>query len=299
MLETYQLQQLATVAEHATLTEAADALGVTQPALSKSMKKLESMLGVSLFRREGGRVSLNDNGSLAAAEAREMLERLNALERRIRDRDRAARTIAVGSCAPAPLWDIVPFLATELGGMGILAQIDDNGEALEAALLDDVYQVVVLDRPSEHSELACIEWGSEHLCVALPPDHPLATRKSLRFAELDGQSVLLKTNLGVWGDVHRKLMPRSHVLLQPEETSFYELVRSSTVPSFVTDRTIAHEGDPEGRIVVPISDPEATLTFYLACRRGTPNRLEGLLVRLANQRRAEKSRDPETVGDGQ
>ena len=46
MIEIYLLEQLAAVAEHGTLIKAAEALYLSQPALSRSMKKLETQLGV-------------------------------------------------------------------------------------------------------------------------------------------------------------------------------------------------------------------------------------------------------------
>ncbi|MBQ6505309.1 MAG: LysR family transcriptional regulator, partial [Flexilinea sp.] len=52
MIEIYLLEQLAAFSKYGTLVGAADALHITQPALSRSMKKLENKFGVSLFHRE-------------------------------------------------------------------------------------------------------------------------------------------------------------------------------------------------------------------------------------------------------
>ena len=51
MIELYQLEQLTAFAKHGTLSKAADELHMSQPTLTRSMQKLESEFGVSLFMK--------------------------------------------------------------------------------------------------------------------------------------------------------------------------------------------------------------------------------------------------------
>ena len=62
MIELYVLRQFAAFAEAGTLSEAAEILHLSQPALSRNMKKLEEELGVTLFTRTKNRLELNENG---------------------------------------------------------------------------------------------------------------------------------------------------------------------------------------------------------------------------------------------
>ena len=52
MIDTQQLEQLIFIAEHGTLSKAAEKLHVSQPAVSRSMQRLENDLGVVLFDRQ-------------------------------------------------------------------------------------------------------------------------------------------------------------------------------------------------------------------------------------------------------
>lgn len=63
-MELHQLRYFICVAEHESMSKAALDLHVSQPALSKSIAKLESELKVSLFDRLGGRFTLTDSGCL-------------------------------------------------------------------------------------------------------------------------------------------------------------------------------------------------------------------------------------------
>lgn len=59
MIEIYLLEQLAAFARCGTLSKAAEELLISQPALSRSMKKLEDDLGVKLFIRENKKLLLD------------------------------------------------------------------------------------------------------------------------------------------------------------------------------------------------------------------------------------------------
>ena len=65
MIETYLLEQFIAVGKCGTLLAASEELHISQPSLSRSMKKIEDELGVKLFVRENNRISLNESGKLA------------------------------------------------------------------------------------------------------------------------------------------------------------------------------------------------------------------------------------------
>ena len=61
MIELYELRQFVTFADTGTLSEAAKILHLSQPALSRNMKKLEDDLGIFLFERKRNKLELNNN----------------------------------------------------------------------------------------------------------------------------------------------------------------------------------------------------------------------------------------------
>ena len=73
MLELHQLIQLLAIAECGTMSAAAEQLHLSQPALSRSMQKLEGILQVTLFDRQKNKVTLNKNGELAVEQARRVI----------------------------------------------------------------------------------------------------------------------------------------------------------------------------------------------------------------------------------
>lgn len=100
---------------------------------------------------------------------------------------------------------------------------------------------------------------------ALPAEHKYAHRKSLTFSDMNGENMLLMPDIGFWSFVKKK-MPDSRFLTQSDRYSFNELVQASSLPSFVTDMSEKYRLTPPGRIYIPISDPEATVNYYLVCK---------------------------------
>ena len=110
MIELYELRQFVTFADTGTLSEAAKILHLSQPALSRNMKKLEDDLGIFLFERKRNKLELNNNGKYVLELAKKLLEDADSFTTKARDFDRRNRTITLGICAPAPFLLIRYFL---------------------------------------------------------------------------------------------------------------------------------------------------------------------------------------------
>ena len=96
MLELYDLEKLVTFKSEGTLVAASEKLLISQPALSRSMRKLEDEIGVELFTRSKNRMELNENGLLAAELAEKLLGEAASLVARVRQLDRSRHTLSVG-----------------------------------------------------------------------------------------------------------------------------------------------------------------------------------------------------------
>ncbi|BFM40434.1 LysR substrate-binding domain-containing protein [Synechocystis sp. LKSZ1] len=80
-----QLRIFMAVAEHLHFTHAADALYITQPAVSAAIHSLETEYGLKLFHRIGRRIEITDAGKLLQVEARKILDQVKLTERGLRE----------------------------------------------------------------------------------------------------------------------------------------------------------------------------------------------------------------------
>lgn len=267
MIELYELRQFAAFAECGTLSEAAEKLHLSQPALSRNMKKLEEDLGVPLFVRRKNKLELNENGQYVLTLAKELLSDAQEFTKKVQSFDRKNRTISLGLCAPAPGWLITPVLGSLYPEKTLQTEIVEESQLL-SGLEDGTYQLIALSHKPEGEQYFAKECGRESLMFALPKGHRYARRKSLSFAEMNGENMILMNNIGFWNYVHAETMPASRFLIQSDRFSFNELVRSSSLPSFTTDlaKKYLETADLRDlRIEVPVSDPEASVTYYLVC----------------------------------
>ena len=91
--------------------------------------------------------------------------------------------------------------------------------------------------------------------------------QSLTLEDLNGYNCLLRSEIGFWDKLCREKMPASRFLVQEDEYEFFELIRNSTLPFFITNLVNPSEYVGEDTFVIPISNPEANVTYYLITRR--------------------------------
>ena len=278
VFEIYQLEQLLAFAEYGTLSGAAERLHVSQPALSRSMQRLETELQVPLFDRQKNKIEFNENGRMAADCARQVMDKCQDMISRLQAFDRSQRTILVGSCAPAPLWEIPPVLSDLYPDRTISSEKRENDMLLQG-LRDDVYQLIILPYAVEEPGITCVKYGEEHLYFSLPPAHPLSGSKGLYMRDLNGETMLLRNRLGFWRDVTDQKMPDTRFLEQ-EDIAFNELVKLSALPSFTTDVAFHREGNPVNRVNIPILDEEANVTYYCLYKPHGRNDLSAFIKTL-------------------
>ena len=233
----------------------------SQPALSRSMRKLEEDFGVPLFERSKNRLLLNENGILAAECARQVLNEQEAMIARVRALDRSRRTIAVGSCAPGPLMDLSPMLSSEYEDRTVSTELRKEGELIPM-LKQGIFQLIILREAPADDEIYACPCGSEHLYVSLPESHPLASRKSVTFAEMDGTEFLQVSNVGIWEDIKKAEMPHARIYLQKDNSAIKAIAAVSSMATFKTDISSRHYAPEPGRVTIPFSDESATVHFW-------------------------------------
>ncbi|MBQ9346048.1 MAG: LysR family transcriptional regulator [Oscillibacter sp.] len=276
-MELYQIRQLLAVAEYGSLSAAALSLHVSQPALTRSMQKMEQEFGVTLFHRTRNRVELNEAGKIAVEQARLVMGAAEGMSTRMRDYKRAQTTISIGSCAPGPMWILTAELVQRLSGKTITSEMRP-AEALAEGLLSGAYQLIILNQPLRQDKIVCRSFVTEQLFLSLPPAHPLAAKEGIRLSELAGQTMLLYADLGVWDNLREEKMADIHFIVQKDREAFKDLVTASTLPSFTTNLTRRLAPPPLDRVEIPILDPEASIPFYLCALERSRRLLESIPV---------------------
>ena len=258
MLDLNELKQLILFSEMNTLTDVAQACHISTPSVTRSMKHLEETFEVSLFIRGKNRIELNETGMAAVEAARSILAEHDKQLQIVRDFDRSRKTITVLSCAPAPLWDLLPRLSSQNPDKIVSSQLAEP-EAIISAYENGTCTYAILPFPYKDF-VPCL---TEQLYISVKKGHDLAGRKTISFQEINGFNFLLRSEIGFWDKLCRQKMPASRFLLQTDDFEFWELARTSSLPCFSTDISAKRGLSPEDRLLIPISDKAATVTFYV------------------------------------
>ena len=284
MLETYMIQQLATFAEEGTLSAVAERLHISQPAISRSMAKMEKIIGVPLFERTKNSIRLNSFGMLAARHAGIILSAQEEMLRAVRDEHRRSRTFSYGAIAPAPAWELSPILSQMYPGMTVSYELQEKEEPLLKGLDEKRYDIVVLLNPAKGKNYFCRPFIRERLSVMLPKKHRLATRKAIWLKDLAGEKILIHDKIGFWYSMVRRKIPGAVFLEQPELASLFEIVKNSHLPSFITDisEQKLHTPVPKDKTAILLLDEEASARFYCVCRTEDANRLAAVFSAIDN-----------------
>ena len=280
MISFEDLEQLTAFAKHGTLVKAADALHISQPTITRAMKNIEEYFGVKLFERGKNRIRLNGTGKIAVEQAEKVLDAARQMMTAVREYDKSLRTIVVESCAPAPLWFVVPQLAKKYPAMTLSSSLAGNEEIIEHIREGSCHVGIVL-APCTERGIRCRPYIEENLSICLPPNHPALQNAptSLDFRDINGFNCLLRSRLGFWDDLCRREMPASRFLVQEDDDEFQELMRNSTLPIFITNLSTYRKEDMNGRVSVPISDPKANVTYYLVSGKD-----DGILDAIASDK---------------
>lgn len=195
-MDMYQLECFVTLARRLNFTKAAIEMNITQPAFSRKILSLESELGVSLFLRDKRSVNLTKAGEYFLEEAKNILEHFQAGQSKVIEAEKGLRgSIKIGFL-PSQFDSTLPKAANMFRKKypNILLDISEceHGNIMQRlydADLDIVFSIFL-----GMVEIPDIAWQpllKLDQAVILPPDHPLATRDSIRIADIKDEPFIV------------------------------------------------------------------------------------------------------------
>ena len=255
-----QLEQIVATAECGTISAAAEATHVSQPTLSRSMRQLEAELGCELFERTKNRARLNDAGRVVVGHARAILAERQRMADDLSELARRLRTLRVASVAPAATWRLTSVLVAADPSAIVEPELVGELEA-ERRLAEGACDLALTLHPVHVPGVRSMPLCTESLSVAVPTGHPLSTRTSVSFADMDGLPFLVFEQIGFWMGVVERNLPSSQVIVLNDRFVFEQLLGNSQLCAFSTDIAV-NDPNRTGRVAVPIADADAHASYF-------------------------------------
>jgi len=263
------------VASHGSIRKAAEALHVASSAMNRRILDLENEIGFPLFERLPRGVRATAAGELFLVYARRSLKELRQLEAQIDGLRGLARGHVRVAVAESVTTRMLPDAIADYQGRhpGVVFSVTVDGpERLRQLLLEDAVDLIFTHAPLRERGIEVLASAAQPLCALVSPDHPLATRDSVRLHDCVAYPIAMPDETLAARAFLDDALRRASIRFEPalvsnsvETTKIFARTRQGVCFSF----HIGHKPDVSGMITIPLSDPLLRGTrLELASRRG-------------------------------
>ncbi len=244
-----QMVEFLTISELGNMSRAADYLKVSQPALSKSMNRIEEELGISVFDRNGRRISVNEAGTRFRASCEKILGEWNLCRTDLAAMKHGnSNTIRIGSFGPcdAIMRSIAGFRGDGMDAeFQICATVD-----LEKQIDIKQYDVLVYPADAKYDFFQGYPFYQEEFLLAVHYSNPLAEEAVITPRMLENQSLIWLSGSGEGADYPKRIC---EAMLLPIRTA-------AVVDSREIQRKLVEEGIGSALL------PKGASQLYSGCR---------------------------------
>ena len=191
-----QLRTYVEVVRQGSLSEAARALGLSQPGVSKQIRRLEEELGLPLLvRDERGVVSLTVAGQVFLRYAEDTLRAHQAMRQQLQQLQEELTGSLFLAASTTPGECILPRLLaafrTRFPHVEARLTIANSREVADRVSAGE-FDLGFIGAPIERPHLTLEPFVTDEIVLAVPPDHPFARRESITWEELKEQPLILR-----------------------------------------------------------------------------------------------------------
>jgi DNA-binding transcriptional LysR family regulator len=192
-MDTRQLAAFCAVVDRRSFSQAAEQLGVTQPAVSLQIRSLEQRLGERLLDRSGRRVEPTEAGLRLYRSAQRMLALEQQLLEEVAGDDEDLRGRLEIGCSTGPGATVLPLLLCQFQeenpGVAISLSVNDTLHVIDL-VAERRLELGVVGAAPRHRAVMFEPFFQDEIVLALPPKHRLAG-KTVSLDELRAESLIL------------------------------------------------------------------------------------------------------------
>ncbi|MDZ4201155.1 MAG: LysR family transcriptional regulator [Gallionella sp.] len=187
-----QLQVFEKVASHLSYSRAAEALYLSQPAVSMQIKQLEENLGLPLFEQMGKKIFLTEAGREVLHYSRSILQQVAEMESvfdEMKGLGQGKLTLSVVNTANSFTPPLLAQFCREHPHINVILQVA-NRDAVLKHLSDNSTDLAIMGKPPEGLDLCAESFMDNPLVVIAAPDHPLSRLKHIKLEQLAQETFL-------------------------------------------------------------------------------------------------------------
>ncbi|MBM4322286.1 MAG: LysR family transcriptional regulator [Deltaproteobacteria bacterium] len=267
----HQLKSFYFAVKYGSLSAAADALYITQPAVTKQIQQLQATYGVKLLNRFGKKMVPTDAGEVLFDFADKIFQFESQAEESLRDfqqrKSGRLRIHASESFGAYYLPFIINLFRKKYPKIHISVNIFPNQEIVENTVkLEN--DMGFISYPIEHKKLLAQEILEDRLVLIVPTSHPLAKKRFLEPRQLDGQSIVMHERGSASREIVDGFIKRHNISVSiPLELSNNEAIKRAVEEgiglSLISEHVVKEEVKRKKLKSIPLIDPALIRKFYL------------------------------------
>ena len=289
-MKLFQLHYFCTACAYRSVTRAAEALHVSQPAVSMAIQALENEFGVRLLDRGERGFVLTPDGEFFCREARAILSRTDLLAGAMEERRRlGAASLRFGSTPMAGAgFTQGLFRALEAGRSPLSVNLVEGGRPRLLQLLDDglIDFAFVATRELPPDKYACIDLRDSEIVFCVHPSSPLAQLETLdSAAQIGGEPLAFFSDefylAGLLHDFFKKEGLEPNIIARAAQIfTVIQFVRSGTASAFLNRDAAAEFADI---VAIPLREPISLKLGFVWKKDARAAELEPVIRSLASQ----------------
>lgn len=196
-MELHQIRYFVALVEALNFTRAAEACDVSQPSLTRAIRKLEEELGGPLFRREGRQTHLTELGRMVRPRLEQALALTEAARNDALDfSEMVNATLTLGcmcTIAPSSVMSLIEFFSRQAPQLNLSLREASGARLVELLVAGDI-DVALIALPDYPDDLRAQALFSEDYVITFPSGHRFERLDEVRVDDLRGERYLERLN---------------------------------------------------------------------------------------------------------
>ncbi len=191
----YRDEVFIAVAENLNFSKAAEELFISQPAVTKHIKELESKLEIALFERKGNKVYLTKSGKLVYRSLKQIKQRYRDLEYELGRLNEAFNgSLRIGASSTISQY-LIPSVIASFHRHYPKIKLDlfnGNSFEMEQKLLDNEIDLALVENEKSNSNIKYMDFLDDEIVVITGTQSVYAKRKNIKLSDIQEIPLVLR-----------------------------------------------------------------------------------------------------------
>ena len=289
----YRDEVFIAVAENLNFSKAAEELFISQPAVTKHIKELESKLGTALFERKGNKVYLTKSGKLVYRRLKQIKQQYRDLEYELGRLSEAFNgSLRIGASSTISQ-DLIPSVIASFHRRYPKIKLDlfnGNSFEMEQKLLDNEIDLALVENEKSNSNIKYMDFLDDEIVVVTGIQSVYAKRKNIKLSDIQEIPLVLREKGSGSLQVIQKALAKQNIDLEKLNILIH-LGSTEAIKNFLCDfdgialiseKSIEKEIKLKSLCKLNVSELNIHRKLRMALRKGPELKIPGLFIDLLN-----------------